>query len=194
MQRAGKRIFSSFAAISLLLCFATTALWVRSYWVWDVVFWDRARGGFVLLDQRHLQSSRGTISYDLHVTRASSPFAVSDQGYGIIWYRFDLTNPAPSRYGLNLWERLGFVLHKYRTDLVFGVHGEYLTIGTPFWFLLVLFALPPGYALFRLRTNLVCDRSLAQGLCSSCGYDLRATPDRCPECGTIPPGKEAIVE
>jgi hypothetical protein len=53
----------------------------------------------------------------------------------------------------------------------------------PFWALALLAGLWPGWALsariwrpWRRRSG---------GLCRWCGYDLRATPDRCPECGRL---------
>ena len=54
----------------------------------------------------------------------------------------------------------------------------------PCWAIAVLPALAISWSVRRrLRTR----RRIARGQCPKCGYDLRATPQRCPECGSEPP-------
>ena len=59
----------------------------------------------------------------------------------------------------------------------------YRLVEVPFWLLAAVTAVPAAVAFARGRRR----RQRADtGLCFDCGYDLRGSTDRCPECGTLP--------
>jgi len=71
--------------------------------------------------------------------------------------------------------------------------GQFHAIGggmivLPYPLLVLLTAVLPG---FRMAAWYRRRRRRRSGHCPTCNYDLRATPDRCPECGAVPTAKDA---
>ena len=55
-------------------------------------------------------------------------------------------------------------------------------VGVPYWLVMAGTAVWPGVWVMR-RVGM----KRGPGFCERCGYDLRATPERCTECGTLHP-------
>ncbi len=167
----GRRLFTIVSAISLLLCLLTAALWVRSYWITEDVGWTTATGATAIC------SSAGSfmIYRDyLHgpvVPKVSRPFGWTHHtGRSVVRFPLRLG-------GSRIWEWGAFAL-----EINHPGPFDFWLVAIPDWALtLLLAALPLGWlaAFRRLRRR----RRLKLNLCPACGYDLRASPNRCPECG-----------
>jgi hypothetical protein len=58
------------------------------------------------------------------------------------------------------------------------------------WWPCLLAGALPAARIFRwVRRNRLRRLRRLAGQCVNCGYDLRATPERCPECGSVPRGR-----
>jgi hypothetical protein len=193
--------------VSALLCVATSALWVRSYWISDTVYdtTERVEGEWYVRGSKRLFSNRGAFTFSTF-GRWESMDGQPDYAKALLTRRFGgidpprgwTTYPAEDLSGWFKGEPdRGAIGFRWRTseerkqlDVIMGlkrIHVWQQQLVIPDWGLLLIFA---GFPTLRIRDYLKSRRKV--GHCASCGYDLRATPDRCPECGTVPSEKIKI--
>jgi len=161
------RLLNWTAALSLPLLAAVGTLWVRSYIVADE--FSTARGAIISL--------KGRIGV-LRAYGAEPDLDPAGRAYGAhdpdtLNYAIAVSlQPNPGEWSL------GDSFHFIRKTRPGG--GLALAV-FPHWALaLAAAAAPAAWVVRRYR-----HRRRGPGRCVTCGYDLRATPDQCPECGTI---------
>jgi hypothetical protein len=181
--------------LSLLLCVAACALWVRSH------------GGaeHVEVGRRSVAGEREVRSWRVSCTSggggASLTLVRSTRNYyeGVAWwvlasklstplrasYRRDHSAGYPDWSGSPAQNRsVGFGLGSSVAGTPPGMRGRYSEsacgVVAPYWSGCALATTVPALRLARAALR---RRRRRAGLCPHCGYDLRATPGRCPECG-----------
>ena len=197
------RLLNIVTAVSLLLCVAASVAWVRSYSTGDVLTVVRVSTSGDLTFRRHDQ---------LHVGRGVAVFShllYSGRGQAYRAYAEKVARP-PGRGGestFHQFDRPDMRIYQGPTDGLsfYGFHfarsnypradgticlaGRYAAI--PLWSPIVLTAALPAMRLLGIGR---ARRRVRTGHCAACGYDLRASSGRCPECGTsIPPDRGLVA-
>lgn len=176
-----RRLFNLFSILSLMFFVTTAALWIRSRFISERLSWEGATrwdsiatspGDFVVNLHHSTPSSRGP-AYGFEFSRESPPISVKNHEMAML-----VLSVGPR----DVWEHWrfgGFVWVRWATPN----RSTSISLAiVPMWPIILLTAMPPLAWLTDFRRRRARRRV---GLCRRCGYDLRATPERCPECGTL---------
>ena len=190
-----RRLFNAAALLSLVLCVGAMMGLGRSLLASDQLQWIRMeedgashyRWYFMVLSGRGgLEVALDAEVYDLDaLTGREKP-----PPPGWRWQYHSTGPPVYPRPAFNTRERprlpfrfnpwLGFWFEWSRDPAT--VRREIIV---PYWSLAVLTGALPAVWLVRTARRRLRDRRAAAGLCTACGYDLRGSAGRCPECGAI---------
>ena len=192
-----RKLFTLLARLSLLLCVAVCVLWVRSYFVADRFFW---RGWADDADRSYqrqvvILSGHGGVGVN-SIVQSGERWPANRLGYreAIAQYLAKSGSPPFHSSGASKYPAFNVGVGD---DPVWGgfKHGSFFNpvspadprprsygwqVVVPYWAIVPATAVLPVVWEWRRRTR---RRREIAGLCPSCGYDLRATPERCPECG-----------
>jgi hypothetical protein len=162
-KRAKRRVLNVLGWVSLVLFVVTVAAWLRSYRSGDGVWISTRHGGGSIF---YCEGAFG-LEFDPLVAKTTPALS----------FTIVHTPPRLAVSGLSNGE---FEFLGVRAGHIPPIHAKWFTV--PLAYAVGLFAACTSALYFRRyrrsRTSASC--------CNSCGYDLRATPDRCPECGTMP--------
>jgi hypothetical protein len=212
-RRLRRILLNAVTALSLLLCVAAAYLWVRSSDVdapWDArVLAHRVRGStvweelsssgkdLVLFRLSGFEITKHPADIQYPIWLAHGGIRNGHRGPSLLDVAYFKQLRVDDEPGQSFW--IAERAHGRVAPLTFSQPSlpprsswptfELLTVRL--WFLCCLFGALPAWRVSsgvvrryrrrrrRLRT--------ASGRCAFCGYDLRASPDRCPECGRSAP-------
>jgi hypothetical protein len=195
VRRSLRILLSAVTLVSFLLCLAMTALWARSYFRADQFiagYWDyQLHPNYKkYYDAWEFDGTnqRGRWTMTLHLHGCIAGPGRYEPSPGAKGTRFDVGPIDADRLAMNEY----YFGYKHHAGNVAGVRytwqPSWRAISVPHPISTPLLAILPLAVVIRHRRQ---RQRRESGCCMTCGYDLRATPDRCPECGAIP--AEAIT-
>jgi hypothetical protein len=169
--------------VSLMCLVAVVVLWVRSRFALDAMTlqWGRHTDDHWRSVEVNLSSSASGCAAYLEIQNMTNPGLARSYRNMPVGPAVLFSSSPPGRAWLCVpprwWNRLRFFHEQGSTGPLWHM------VAFPHWFLLPFFAAMPLLSVLRARTR---RRRVREGLCVNCGYDLRASPERCPECGLVP--------
>jgi hypothetical protein len=201
LRRIGRILFGTCAIVSLMLLVGLTYLWCRGYYWCDTISRSNATELPLTDAARALAQQR---NFDAHfIAHHTGCFVTNVNGRLLLFYsaRDDVTSRWDEKFNAKYVDRPIWKLEKLPPSN-FPVHGDTLLhqLGFEMWekqypgefhtvqrnwmipiWLPMLACLIAPIAWYRRWSRVRHRRT--HHLCMRCGYDLRESPQRCPECG-----------